>query len=241
MIIAAIREVEMSKVLLVEDADDLAQVITREFESSGYIVLHAGDGETALKLHAAHQPDVIILDWMLPGLDGIEVLRRIRKTAATPVLMLTARDEEIDRVMGLEVGADDYLTKPFGMRELLARVRALLRRIEMYQQMRQDDRDPTSDSVIDGALLIDPESHRVTLKGTPIDLSRTEFNLLHLLVRNPERAFSRDYLMTALWDEHYVVGDRAVDYAIMRLRKKLGDFGSQIETVWGVGYRWLSG
>jgi len=118
----------MSKVLLVEDADDLAQVITREFESSGYIVLHAGDGETALKLHAAHQPDVIILDWMLPGLDGIEVLRRIRKTAATPVLMLTARDEEIDRVMGLEVGADDYLTKPFHLSELNARIKAIIRR-----------------------------------------------------------------------------------------------------------------
>jgi DNA-binding response OmpR family regulator len=230
----------MAKLLLVEDTEDLAQVIVREFESAGYDVLHAANGETALRLHAEQYPDVIILDWMLPGIDGLEVLRRIRQTAAAPVLMLTARDEEIDRVMGIEVGADDYLTKPFSMRELVVRVRALLRRVEMYQRIREADHRASSDAVIDGTLMIDPDAYRVTLDGGLLDLSRTEFNLLHLLARNPGRTFSRDYLMSALWDEHYVEGDRVVDYAVMRLRKKLDAYAHRIETVWGVGYRWLS-
>ncbi len=228
----------MTTLLLVEDDAALAQIIIREFEAAGYEVLHAKDGITALKWHASHQPQVMILDWMLPGLDGLEVLRRIRQSSATPVLMLTARDEEIDRVMGLEVGADDYLTKPFGMRELVARVRALLRRVELYQHMRQADRDQGNAPVTSGALTIDPEGHRVTLDGVPLDLSRTEFNLLHLLVRNPGRAFSRDYLLDTLWGVDHVGGDRSVDYAILRLRRKLGALAESVETVWGVGYRW---
>lgn len=228
----------MAKLLLVEDASDLAQVIVREFENAGYEVLHASDGVTALQLHASQQPDAVILDWMLPGLDGLEVLRRIRQSSPTPVLMLTARDKEIDRVMGLEVGADDYLTKPFSMRELVARVRALLRRVEMYQQMRQADRDRNLAAISAGPLTIDPEAHLVTVDNEPLDLSPTEFDLLHLLVRNPGRAFSRDYLLSALWGVDHVGGDRSVDYAILRLRRKLRSSAAKIETVWGVGYRW---
>lgn len=227
----------MTKILLVEDASELAQVIGRELEAAGYEVLHASDGLAALQLHTDHQPDLVILDWMLPRLDGLEVLRRIRQSSATPVLMLTARDEEADRVIGLEVGADDYLTKPFSMRELMARVRALLRRIERVRQILEADR-AGSDAVISyGPLHLNPQAYQATLADEPLDLTRTEFELLHLLLRNPGRAFSRAYLLDTVWGESYVIGDRSVDNAILRLRRKLGALGDAIETVWGVGYR----
>ena len=227
----------MTTLLLVEDTLDLAQVITHELESAGYQVLHAADGLAALELHAAHQPDLVILDWMLPKLDGLEVLRRLRQASATPVLMLTARGEEVDRVVGLEVGADDYLTKPFSMRELVARVKALLRRVDLMRQILQADRSGDDARVTHGPLALDPVAHRVTLAGEALDLSRTEFALLHLLLRNPGRAFSRAYLLDTVWQENYVGGDRSVDNAVLRLRKKLGPLGQDIETVWGVGYR----
>ncbi len=227
----------MHTLLLVEDALDLARVIARELEAAGYQVLHAGDGLSALKMFAERQPDLVILDWMLPELDGLEVLRRLRQSSAVPVLMLTARDEELDRVLGLEVGADDYLTKPFSMRELIARVRALLRRIAHVEQILSADRAAGGAPLRYGALYLDPQAHRVTLDDVPLDLSPTEFDLLHLLLRNPGRAFSRDYLLDAVWGEVYVGGDRSVDNVVMRLRKKLGPLGEAIETVWGVGYR----
>ena len=227
----------MAKILLVEDTVDLAQVIARELEAAGYDVSRAGDGETALHLHASVQPDLIILDWMLPKLDGLEVLRRIRRTSAVPVLMLTARGEETDRVVGLEVGADDYLTKPFSMRELIARVRAMLRHVEQIQQMVTTDRSGDESPLQRGELRLDPQAHLAVLNGETLDLSRTEFDLLHLLLRNPGRAFSRTYLLDTVWGETYVGGDRSVDNAMLRLRKKLGAVGDDIETVWGVGYR----
>ena len=227
----------MVTILLVEDTPDLAQVITRELAANGYQVLQAADGLAALDVHAQHHPDLVILDWMLPRLDGLEVLRRLRQSAATPVLMLTARDEEIDRVVGLEAGADDYLTKPFSMRELIARVRAMLRRVELIQQTLLADRSQDDVPLTRGDLRLDPLAHQVTLAGEPLDLSPTEFALLYLLLRNPGRAFSRDYLLDTVWREAYVGGDRSVDNAVMRLRKRLGPLGEAIETVWGVGYR----
>jgi DNA-binding response OmpR family regulator len=190
-----------------------------------------------LELRARHQPDLVILDWMLPKLDGLDVLRHIRQSSAVPVLMLTARGEEADRVIGLEVGADDYLTKPFSMRELIARVRALLRRIERVQQILAADRDGAGLPIVYGPLRLDPAAYQAALDGNPLDLTRTEFELLRLLLRNPGRAFSRSYLLDTVWGEEYVAGDRSVDNAILRLRRKLGDLGEAIETVWGVGYR----
>src|SRR5262249_6106442 len=227
----------MSTVLLVEDAADLAELLVRELQASGYHVLHAADGLTALELHARERPALVILDWMLPGLDGLEVLRRLRQSAATPVLMLTARDEETDRVVGLEVGADDYLTKPFGMRELIARVRALLRRAELIAQTLSADRSASGEAVARGMLRLDPEAHLVTLGGVPLELTPTEFALLYLLLRSPGRAFSRSYLLDTVWQETYVGGDRSVDNVVLRLRRKLGPLGEEIETIWGVGYR----
>ena len=227
----------MPTILLVEDEDELARLVVRELNAAGYQVHHAADGPGALQRFAEAPPDLLVLDWMLPGFDGLEVLRRVRQTSAVPVLMLTARAEEVDRVIGLEVGADDYLTKPFGMRELIARVRALLRRHERLQEMLAADHASPSTALRVGRLELDPEGHVSRLDGQVLELTRTEFELLHLLVRNPGRVFSRAYLHTAVWGEPSVEGDRSVDNAILRLRRKLGTMGEAIETVWGVGYR----
>lgn len=224
-------------ILLVEDTYDLAQMIIRELEASGYNVLYRCNGESALQVHTTEKPDLVILDWMLPKLDGLEVLRRIRLTSPTPVLMLTARVDETDRVVGLELGADDYLTKPFSMRELIARVHALLRRVQVIQEMLQADQNVTNKPLTYSRLHMNPESHLVTLDGVPLDLSPIEFALMHLFLRSPGRAFSRAYLLDTLWGEAYVGGDRSVDNTILRLRKKLGPMGEAIETLWGIGYR----
>ena len=227
-------------ILLVEDEPNLGRLLLRELQAAGYAMRHAPDGAAALRSFAQEQPDLVILDWMLPGpagLDGIEVLRRLRQTSAVPVLMLTARAEEVDRVVGLEVGADDYLTKPFGTRELIARVRALLRRHERLEALLAADRAQGTATLRLGPLEVDPGAHQARLDGQALDLSRTEFGLLHLLLRNRGRAFSREYLREAVWGDPSVAGDRSVDNAVLRLRKKLGPLGDRVETVWGVGYR----
>jgi DNA-binding response OmpR family regulator len=227
----------MATILLVEDEPELARVIARELSSGGFEVRQAGDGETALRLLAEDSVALVVLDWMLPGIDGLEVLRRLRQTSAVPVLMLTARAEEVDRVIGLELGADDYLSKPFGARELMARIRALLRRHERLQEMLAADRASGTTALTFGPLVVDPAAHAAQLRDEPLDLTRTEFGLLHLLLRNKGRAFSRAYLHDAVWGEPAVEGDRSVDNTVLRLRKKLGPLGDAIETVWGVGYR----
>jgi len=227
----------MLTILLVEDEAKLAQVIAQELEKHGYRVLRAGDGLAALRQREQYQPDLILLDWMIPALDGLEVLRRLRQASSVPVLMLTARSEEADRVIGLELGADDYLTKPFSMRELVARVRALLRRAQRVQQIVSQDREKSTPSIAYQNLTLDPEQRRVTIEGQPIDLTPIEFGLLYLLLRNPGRVFGRTYLLETIWDQVYVEGDRSVDNAMLRLRKKLGAMGDIIETVWGAGYR----
>ena len=227
----------MTKILLVEDESDLAQVILRELELADYSLLHACDGLSALKICEREQPDLVILDWMLPHLNGLDVLRRLRQTNSTPVLMLTARSEEADRVVGLEMGADDYLTKPFSMRELVARVRALLRRFDQIQQTLHTDQSDAHEILRWGLLQLNPQTHLVMLDRETLDVSPTEFALLQLLLRSPGRAFSRAYLLDTVWRETYIGGDRSVDNVVLRLRKKLGSIGDAIETVWGVGYR----
>ncbi|EFH83315.1 response regulator [Ktedonobacter racemifer] len=229
----------MTSILLVEDAPELARAIKQELEAQDYWVFHVGDGKSALSMHNKERPDLVILDWMLPELDGLEVLRRMRQVAPTPVLMLTARSEEIDRVIGLEVGADDYLTKPFSMRELLARVRAMLRRTELLEQMLRADRTLAAAQVlVYEGLSLNLEIHQAMLEGVELDLSPNEFALLHLLLRNPGRAFHRPYLLDLVWQSEANVTERAVDTTVKRLRQKLGMLGDCIETVWGIGYRW---
>jgi DNA-binding response OmpR family regulator len=223
----------MAKILIVEDEHELAALIRRQIEGEGHSALVAADGQTALLLATQAAPDLVILDWMLPGLDGLTVIRRLRERSIVPVIMLTARDAEADRVLGLEVGADDYLTKPFSLRELLARVRAQLRRSELLTRSAEDEQAPIR---LDG-LTIDPLARRVKVDGTTVDLTVKEYDLLLLLARNPGRSFSRGYLLDHIWGVDYEGGDRTVDTHIVRLRRKLGTLGERIATVWGVGYR----
>jgi DNA-binding response OmpR family regulator len=228
----------LATILLVEDAVDLAIVIARELRNEGYTVEHVLDGLSTIEAHARLCPDLLILDWMLPKLDGLDVLRHIRQDAPTPILMLTARGEETDRVVGLEVGADDYLTKPFSMRELIARVHALLRRAELFRKMLVADRAINNNEVLRyGSLVLVVAAHQATINEESLELSRSEFALLALLLRNPGRVFSRSYLLETIWNESYTGGDRSIDNIVLRLRKKLGEVGDAIETIWGVGYR----
>jgi len=238
----------MATILVVEDEVDLNNLVRSHLEAEGHAVHQAFDGPGALRLVEETGPDLIILDWMLPGMDGLSVCRQVRQRHLTPILMLTARSEEIDRVLGLEVGADDYVVKPFSIRELMARVRAMLRRVSLDAQMGAMQSapigglvgavvPPAAQPITRGGLVVDVASHSATLDGQDLDLTPKEFDLLALLAAHPGRAFSRDFLLQSLWGYDYDGVDRTVDTHIVRLRKKLGAVGDQIVTVWGVGYR----
>lgn len=227
----------MTTILLVEDDSKLAELVLQELEQQGYQMLHASDGLTALHLCKQQRPDLVILDWVIPALNGLDVLRRLRQDLPIPVLMLTSRAGEADRIVGLELGADDYLTKPFSMGELVARVRALLRRIERVQQIVSQDREKSAGVLTYQNLILDLDQRQAVIDSETVDLTPIEFDLLNLLVRNPGRVFSRAYLLETIWDQAYYEGDRSVDNVVLRLRKKLGEVGKNIETVWGVGYR----
>lgn len=225
----------MSTILIVEDEHELAALLQRQLEAEGYHAIVAHDGPLALTLAEQTQLDLVILDWMLPAMDGLTVCRRLRERSIVPIIMLTARAEESDRVIGLEIGADDYLTKPFSLRELLARVRALLRRVELLRPAEHADEEAP---IALGRLTIDPVARRVEVDKSPVDLTVKEYDLLLLLARHPSRSFSRAYLLDMVWGANYDGGDRTVDTHIVRLRRKLGELGDRIETVWGVGYRY---
>ncbi len=230
----------MGRILVVEDEADLNDLITRQLRQEGHEVYQAFDGQVGLDTVRSVEPDLVILDWMLPKLDGIAVARKIRERYVTPILMLTARGEETDIVLGLEVGADDYLTKPFRMRELLARVRAMLRRIAINQEAAPAPApDAPSDMIEagDGAIAVSLTMRTATAHGEELELTPKEFDLLALFVQNPGRAFSRDYLLERVWGDDVYVTDRTVDTHVQRLRKKLGDEAEAIRTVWGIGYK----
>ena len=224
----------MSLVLVVEDEVDLSQVMRDRLVADGHEVVIAHDGASAMNTVAKRVPDVVLLDWMLPDMDGLAVCRRLRQQHLMPIIMVTARGDEVDRVLGLEVGADDYLVKPFSLRELLARVRAMLRRVDL-EGRRQSP--ASGDRIQVGPLLVDAGSRVATLDGVPMHLTHKEFELLTVLVSNPGRAFSREFLVQRVWGSDFDGFDRAVDTHVTRLRKKLGSLGDQIVTVWGVGYR----
>ena len=250
----------MATILIVEDEVDICNLIRSRLEAEGHTVFQAFDGPTALTSVEIHRPHLVILDWMLPGLDGLSVCRQLRQNYLMPIIMLTARTEEIDRVLGLEVGADDYVSKPFSMHEVLARVRAMLRRVELDSrsstgtQAAINSQNPTTvpdekqgaslqpsapSPIVRGALSIYELERRATLHGEELDLPPKEYELLLLLVSNPGRAFSREYLLQRLWGYDYDGFDRTVDTHIMRLRKKLDTQGEKIVTIWGVGYRFV--
>ena len=229
----------MASILVVEDETAMNDLIRAELEAEGHLVRQAHDGPTALRLVREEAPQLVILDWMLPGLDGLSVCRQLRQDYLMPIIMLTARSEEVDRVLGLEVGADDYLVKPFGVRELLARTRAALRRVELEAKRGQGVGNDEK-AIVHGPLRVEPGSHRAILDGVELALTPKEFDLLFLFVANPGRAFNREFLIERIWGGDYEGFDRAVDNHIRRLRQKLGDFGEKISTVWGVGYRFLA-
>ena len=224
----------MARILFVEDELALSDLVRSHLEKEGHTVEQAFDGKQALAAADKVRPDLVILDWMLPGVDGLTVCRELRRKHVMPILMLTARGDVSDRVTGLQVGADDYLGKPFSIVELAARVGSLLRRVAIDSAAATSD---TSQPATFGNLVLDFVGHRATLAGSELDLSRREMDLLELLLQHPGRTFSREFLLERLWGADFDGLDRAVDTRMVRLRRKLGDLGACIETVWGVGYR----
>ncbi len=225
------------KVLVIEDEENLLEAVKYNLDREGYSAITATDGEEGLECARGASPDLIILDVMLPKLDGLEVCRILRRETNVPILMLTAKGEEVDRVVGLELGADDYVTKPFSMRELLARVRAMLRRSGMASEAA-----PAASATLlkAGDIEIDLVGHIARIGGRPLDLKPREFDLLALLVSNKGRAFTRDQILERLWGYDYIGDSRTVDVHMRWLREKIeADPGSprRIITIRGVGYR----
>jgi two-component system, OmpR family, alkaline phosphatase synthesis response regulator PhoP len=226
-----------SSILIVDDEKDIVDLVAYNAERQGYKVFKAYDGEGALRIARSEKPDLIVLDLMLPGIQGLEVCKRVRgnpETADTPIIMLTARGEEFDKVIGLEAGADDYITKPFSVKELLARVKAVLRRADARRASEKAE-------IFDfRGLRIDLKSYEVTVNGKKASLSRTEFNLLRFLSRNPGRVYSREQILDQVWRDESFVEPRTVDVHVRRLRAQIEPDESSpmyIVTVRGVGYK----
>ncbi|HUS83989.1 MAG TPA: response regulator transcription factor [Anaerolineales bacterium] len=222
----------MKKILVVDDEPKIIQLTQDYLENAGFSVMSAGDGDRALAVIHGEQPDLVILDLGLPGMDGLDVCRSIRKTSNLPIIMLTARDEEADKLVGLELGADDYITKPFSPKELVARVRSVLRRSELALEPR--------DVIRAGDVTLDLPRMRVTVGGDDIELTATEFQLLQALASQPGRIFTRAQLLDAVHGVAIESYERAIDAHIKNIRRKLEPVPHEpryIQTVYGVGYR----
>ena len=227
---------DSSTILLVDDEDSVQKLLSYPLERDGFRVLGAKDGEEALAKFAAESVDLVVLDLMLPKLDGLEVCKRLRAQSTVPIIMLTARDDELDKVLGLELGADDYITKPFSIREFRSRVRALLRRASLPAQ---EDRRESETIEADG-LVVDPSRRSVEVRGAPVQLTYVEFELLRTLAGNPGRVFSRRQLLEALWGDSSYREPRTIDVHVRHLREKIERDPRKPEylfTVRGVGYR----
>ena len=224
----------MSRLLLIDDDEKLVALTRAYLESHGFEVAAAHDGHTGVEAVRASEPALVILDLMLPGIDGLEVCRRLRQSSRVPILMLTARGDETDRIVGLEMGADDYLPKPFNARELLARIRAILRR--------SDDEETTAVSAVVrvGRLAIDAGARAVSVGGQPVDMTTAEFDILHALASNAGRVLSRDQLLHKVHGENWAAYDRSVDVHVSRIRQKIDEDPRRpalLKTVRGVGYQ----
>jgi len=224
------------RILIVEDEVDLANLIEITLMNAGFSVSKAYEGKTGLNLALSGNFDLIMLDIMLPHVDGLEICRQVRiNDASTPIMMLTARDTETDRIMGLNMGADDYLTKPFSIRELEARIKAMFRRAQLTPQ-----EQPESHELIFGDLAIEPERHKVSFKQQPIELTSTEFDLIHFLACHPGQVFSRSQLLDSVWGYNHLGYEHTVNSHINRLRSKLEacvNLPKVVHTIWGVGYK----
>ncbi len=222
------------RILVVDDEPHIVELVRYNLAQEGFEVSVAYDGHEAIAKAKQEAPNLVILDLMLPYVDGLEVCRQLRKESSVPILMLTAKDGEQERVVGLELGADDYVTKPFSPRELVARVRAILRRTA-----REAER-PAAIPVAVGGLVLDPTTHEVRLNGRPVELTAKEFDLLQLLLSHPNRVFTRDFLLEHIWGYDYFGSTRTVDMHISRLREKIEDdpnTPTYVVTVRGVGYK----
>ncbi len=226
------------RILLVEDDDDIADLLDLHLSDEGHRVEVVDDGDEGLERALEEDYDLIILDIMLPGTDGFDICRRLRQEKTpTPILMVTAKTEEVDKVLGLELGADDYITKPFSIREVLARVKAIFRRVEVDQEAQQDD---AAAPIELGGLVVEPEKRKARVDGEVVDLTSKEFELLLLFAQNPGRAYSRDELLDEVWGYQYSGYSHTVNTHINRLRNKIEPDPSEpryVKTVWGVGYR----
>jgi two-component system phosphate regulon response regulator PhoB len=222
------------RILVVDDEEDILELVSYNLMREGFRVRCVETGEKAITAARAEPPDLMVLDLMLPGLSGLEVTRELKRDkacASIPILMLTAKGEESDVVAGLEMGADDYVTKPFSPKILLARVKALLRRLSA------DDSKPVGETIDLGEMVVHPGRHQVLVSEQAVDLTYSEFQLLLLLCRRPGWVFTRNQIVDAIHGENYAVTDRSVDVLVVGLRKKLGPCGQWIETVRGIGYR----
>lgn len=222
---------KQARILIVEDEPAIAELIAVNLRHNGFQPVWAEDGSLAQREIDTAVPDAILLDWMLPGQSGLALARKWRgeaKTKTVPILMLTARGDEPDKIAGLDAGADDYITKPFSTQELLARLRAVLRRRAP---------EPADESLAVGELKLDAATHRVSWRGHPLKLGPTEFKLLQYLMKHPERVHSRSQLLDKVWGDHVFIEERTVDVHVKRLRESLGTAGALIETVRGAGYR----
>lgn len=227
----------MKKILIVDDEKPISDIIAFNLKSEGYEIEVAYDGDEALEQFKATQPDLVVLDLMLPKRDGLEVCREIRKVSAVPVIMLTAKDSEIDKVLGLELGADDYVTKPFSNRELIARVKANLRR-DSLREVQTDEQADSHDIVI-GELVVHQDAYIISKRGEEIELTHREFELLHYLAKHIGQVMTREHLLETVWGYDYFGDVRTVDVTIRRLREKIEDVPSHpiyIVTRRGVGY-----
>jgi DNA-binding response OmpR family regulator len=222
----------VARVVIIEDEETIASAVAARLRSEGFTVEVAADGPSGVDLVERVKPDLVVLDLMLPGFDGLEVCRRIQKDRPVPVLMLTARDSETDMLVGLAVGADDYLTKPFSPRELVARVHAILRRVGRAREAGASD--PVERTLRLGRVALEPATRRATLDGEPVHLTPTEFDILALLGDKPGVVFTREQLLADIWGYRDGFGARTVDSHVQALRRKLG--ASVIRTVHGVGY-----
>jgi two-component system, OmpR family, alkaline phosphatase synthesis response regulator PhoP len=230
------------KILVVDDEPPIADLIASYLRADGFNVTTAFDGSTAVAQALSIQPDLIVLDVMLPGLDGLEVCRRVQQEFEVYVLMLTARTEEIDKLVGLSIGADDYMTKPFSPRELVLRVKAILRRNRTREWGMETLDSPKRSILHFEELVIDPVTHEVWRNGQQVDLTVREFDLLYTLAEQPGRVFSRDQLLEQVWGRNFIGIDRVVDPHIVALRRKLADDANTpmiIQTVRGVGYKFI--
>ena len=224
------------KILVVDDEKPISDIIKFNLEKEGYEVVVAYDGEAALQQVEAENPDLIILDLMLPKIDGLEVAKRVRAKHTMPIIMVTAKDSELDKVLGLELGADDYVTKPFSNRELVARVKANLRRRDLTQKATEDDEDK---NITIGNLVIMPEAYMVEKNGEKIELTHREFELLHYLAQHMGQVMTREHLLQTVWGYDYFGDVRTVDVTVRRLREKVEDNPSSptiLVTRRGVGY-----